>query len=128
MKVFFYGSLMRKFPQKIFTSPHIVPVKEDTIGGVMYSFGRFPAVVEGEGVIHGEVHELVGEGGKAMLDSLDSFEGYHEESPERSMYLRKEVITDSGEQVYVYIYNGNPHGEIVPDGDWFKHCNGVNKI
>jgi gamma-glutamylcyclotransferase (GGCT)/AIG2-like uncharacterized protein YtfP len=86
----------------------------------MYSLGAFPGVKEnpanGQGV-EAELYSFPDEG----LRQLDGLEGYYEDAPERSMYLRKEVEVDKGVFAIIYVYNGRIDTswvDPVPTGNW----------
>lgn len=94
-----------------------------TIGGRLYSLGRFPGLVEtGDvgSIVHGEVYTL--NSPAASLAWLDEYEGI---SPDlaRNDYERCERVARlaSGEdlKVWVYLYRASVRGRAtVPDGRW----------
>ncbi len=78
--------------------------------GVVYSKDTkpdFPAAIKGTGKIKGEIHEFTDD--VKALDILDHIEGYIEDDPEGSLYLRDEVEVDleagGKETVFVYLFN-----------------------
>lgn len=90
---------------------------EDVLDGfVMYSLGHFPACIQGEGEIHVEVYSVPDED----MASLDMLEGYREEHPESSFYLRGKVDTEHGE-AFMYTLNNREylHGKPpIANGVW----------
>lgn len=53
----------------------------------------------------------------AQLKRLDHYEGYREERPELSLYLRVPYLDG-----WIYVYNGSMDKRpLVPDGDWLAH-------
>jgi gamma-glutamylcyclotransferase (GGCT)/AIG2-like uncharacterized protein YtfP len=120
MKLFVYGTLKvggryaAKFDQYRISS---VPA---TINGRMYSVGgSYPAVVEGDDFILGEMHEYPEE----VLPMMDYIEGFRGEGDERNLYNRTTTIaiTEDGnvESVFVYFFNHPVEGlKPVKDGVW----------
>lgn len=67
----------------------------------MFTNGSFPMIVEGDGLVFGEVYKV------SDLDRVDMLEGYVKES-DKGMYLRrkKEIIMDDDNvECWVYIWN-----------------------
>ncbi len=58
------------------------------IGGVLYDLGRYPGLVLGNGIVHGEIYELAD---PAVLERLDAYESYQPANPEGSLYIRRLV-------------------------------------
>jgi gamma-glutamylcyclotransferase (GGCT)/AIG2-like uncharacterized protein YtfP len=123
-RVAFYGTLMsnndftREAGVRGVGGRSLGPAK---FRGVMYSTGGFPAVVEGDGVVEAELWECEPEHLEHALRVLDGIEGYREDDPERSMYLRKrvELLEPAGEVAWVYIWNRRTEGLVhVPHGAW----------
>jgi gamma-glutamylcyclotransferase (GGCT)/AIG2-like uncharacterized protein YtfP len=79
---------------------------EATIGGRLYSLGRYPGLVEAAGPdrVHGEVYDL--EAPAAALEWLDGYEGIVPGKPELSPYERVErpVHLASGERLTAWVY------------------------
>ncbi|AKQ08606.1 putative gamma-glutamyl cyclotransferase-like protein [Bacillus phage PBC5] len=101
-----------------------------TITGTLHAvspFGGFPCYIE-EGVttIKGEVMHVPFLEYDQRLKELDGLEGYREEAPQHSMYLRKLmwVTLESGHKIkaWVYVWNGTCVGRpIIHNGDWAKY-------
>lgn len=95
-------------------------------GAQLFNLGWFPGIklVDDDQSVTSSGHErpsVVGDLFKLdpkCLPRLDSYEGYREEDPERSLYLRK-VITVNGQEAYVYEYNSpiDP-AKRIGSGDW----------
>ncbi|NDI34118.1 gamma-glutamylcyclotransferase family protein [Chengkuizengella sediminis] len=127
--IFVYGSLMKKAmygAYEHFLKGNTEKEVSGTIQGKMHVVAKYPAVIEGEGEIVGELMYIKHQKYRAVLKSLDIFEEYMEGKPEKSMYLRKSKIvsTDLNEKVeaWVYIWNQSVEDLIkVEDGDWIKH-------
>lgn len=92
------------------------PDKGETVKvkGKMYDLGWFP------GVILGGDEDVVCE--KIEVDdwgSIDYYEGFYENNPEGSLYLR--VPFEDG---FIYEFNqkiNDPNAQHVPSGDWLRH-------
>lgn len=89
----------------------------------MVSLGGFPGLhKQGSTAIKVEVYEVKESGLKGPLDSL---EGYNEDDPSRSFYIREKIQTPYGD-AWIYFYNGTSHidvNRIVESGDWKDYKN-----
>ena len=124
-KVFVYGTLKegRPLDRKAFAERR-TNVDEATIVGSIFSLGRYPTIkLDGEGVVHGEVHTFRSDDFAAVLMSMDAIEGYNPSKPEAGLYTRHllDVTTKSGEVVkaWTYEYNGSVKADRrLKDGVW----------
>lgn len=85
-------------------------------GFKMYDLGWFPGIRPGgpDDFILAERHEIVDDAHEMDLDSL---EGWHEESPQTSLYLKEQYNGD-----VIYVYNGEVAEEQrIMDGDWLRY-------
>lgn len=102
MKVFVYGTLKvgGYFAGQL--DDYRLSSEETSITGFsMYNLGNFPTVVRDDsGRVHGEVHDYK----QGALAVLDRIEGYREENPDSSLYVRETISVD-GEDVFIYIIN-----------------------
>jgi gamma-glutamylcyclotransferase (GGCT)/AIG2-like uncharacterized protein YtfP len=92
----------------------------------MLHLGGFPGIIHGAGRVRGEVYEIDDD----ILAMLDGIEGYREDDPKHSLYLRETihpVHADGGSvgECLTYVYNvdrwrdsDRPY-KIVESGDWF---------
>ena len=119
--VFVYGSL-----KKGFHNHHILVdggakfIAKDSIKGRMHNLGRFPCVVKGDDVIHGEVYSV----NRATMARLDMLEGHPH-------FYRRE-LAGKGNDYWTYflpdltmVAAGKtwPH---IPGGEWkTEHVNHV---
>lgn len=112
-KVFVYGTLRPGLNQGV----HYVP-------GVMFDLGWFPGVTLDPDTPDARFVVETIEVDDAGLSRLDSYEGYHEEAPDSSLYLRKSVCVD-GVTAWIYEYNQgfSDNHERVLTGDWLAHTN-----
>jgi len=118
--VFVYGSLMRGLYLH-----HLMEagtfVGEGTARGMLVSLGRYPGMVEGSGVVRGELYRFDDLPG--ALDVLDDIEEYDPADPAASPYVRVErpVTTSDGTQLdaWLYVYRGSVAGAPrIDGGDW----------
>jgi len=92
-----------------------------TIQASLYNLGSYPCITEGSTRVIGELYEV----DDTTLQKLDMIEGYDEESPETSLYLRKQVIATmlSNIQLLLEAYYYNlpfENGELIEAGDYRK--------
>src|SRR4051812_42734321 len=125
-RFFFYGTLMSREGRGSAIDQLAHPVSPALLRGDLYSVhGSFPAYVEGHGLIVGELWEANDESDvPAILPRLDAIEGYCEQRPETSMYLRVEraLVAPQDTVVYTYLWNGDPSRlEKIPRGDWREY-------
>ena len=86
------------------------------IKGQMRSLGGFPGIslVGDEDIVCERITDV----DDARLARLDMLEGYREESPEGSMYIRQKYNDD-----WIYIFNSPMNGRpMVPNGDWLAYA------
>jgi gamma-glutamylcyclotransferase (GGCT)/AIG2-like uncharacterized protein YtfP len=114
--LFVYGSLMSGL------SAHTFLLDTDFISyGILYGARLiqlkegYPAVIEGEGRVFGEVYKV----DIATLSAIDLFEEFFEEFPEKSTYIRKIKpikLIPYGEFVDSFVYFLNP--EVLEETDF----------
>ena len=95
----------------------------DTISGfLMRSYGNFPFIVytgKPDDVIQVELFDVDSDQRSRSLDCLEGCWGGY-----TGFYDRIKVQTDSGEQVYLYVFHeDDPRYQLIEDGDWVKFCN-----
>jgi len=106
-----YGSLLKGLHNHSFLEESTF-IKNDTVEGFdMYALSSFPGIIEGYGKVKVELWEV----NESTLNSLDGLEGHPRH------YKRTNVITESGEEVmiYVYQYKVDQRAKVL-DGDWYK--------
>lgn len=107
-KVYVYGTLR---PGSLGTSPKTLT------GYKMLNLGWFPGVVESDNEDDTIVVQEVTVD-DSQLEKFDHYEGYDENDPEGSLYVRKK-LSDSR---FIYIYNSATGCEsAVESGDWLLH-------
>lgn len=96
---------------------------ECRIPGLMYSVnGMYPALVTGEGVVHGELWEVRPEWAMQAQVRLDQIEGYRADREAGSLYLRRRVrLLEPDVEAWVYIWNDHPQRLApIPSGRWSR--------
>lgn len=104
--VYVYGTLRNDPPKG---TVHSFP-------GSIYSMGFYPALKLGEGQ---ETNHFICERlevTEEQLERLDMYEGYQEEYPEHSLFVRQNFS-----EGFIYVYNGdvNP-SRLISSGDWLE--------
>ena len=93
-------------------------VDEAQINGDLYSLGAFPGAKPStrfefsadDASITGDVFEITHE---SLGASLDNYEGFPH------LYTRRQIETDAGDTVWVYVYNHNVSSDsLIVSGDW----------
>jgi gamma-glutamylcyclotransferase (GGCT)/AIG2-like uncharacterized protein YtfP len=106
---FVYGTLKRGQLNCSLIEPHARWIERAYTSGRLFDVGLFPALVEGEGTVHGELVHLDAMDVPRLLSLIDRLEDFRPEDPGGSMYVRRvvEVTTDSNHRVpaYAYFYN-----------------------
>jgi gamma-glutamylcyclotransferase (GGCT)/AIG2-like uncharacterized protein YtfP len=125
--VFFYGTLMAGFDRRrrAGIDNQLKYVGRGAIRAALFDLGLYPAAVPApDGHVWGEVYEMAG--AAAVLRALDEIEGYSEDHPDRSLYVRQEtdVVLPDGTVALasVYFYNA-PLGRAtrIHSGDYLEH-------
>ncbi len=125
--VFFYGTLMSGFKREGRTRVDLAlePVGHGYIQAVLFDMGIYPAAVPAlDGRVHGEVHRMLAP--ETVLQALDEFEGYSQDKPDTSLYLRSETsVSLNGEtqvRAWVYFYNAPLGGAPrIESGDYLEY-------
>lgn len=125
-RVFVYGTLMRDFKNyKRYLEGRVNRITQGQTYGELYHLPEgYPALLEGDDNIKGEIVEPVDE---KLLKSLDRLEGYAK-GRKNNLYERKVkcILTENGEEIacWVYIYAKDRHarekGIRITHGDWRK--------
>ena len=123
MYFFVYGTLkvggyFAKYLYTYRTTSEVAILK----GFDLHDLRNFPGIVPGLGEVKGEIHTYMRE--EAVLREMDRIEGYDEENPTGSLFIRHKgkVTTENGEEVDAWFYEFNqglPTGaKKIPDGVW----------
>ncbi len=87
MYLFVYGTLLSTEYNHL-TIKGSKLIGEGSIYGKLFDIGNYPALKEGENVIIGELYDI----DNLTLKKCDELEGYNQDDPENSPYIRKSVI------------------------------------
>ena len=95
------------------------PVGPCLIPGALWDLGRFPGLVAGAGEVVGELFEITD---ASVMPTLDAFEDYWPDDPDRSRYDRIKLrLIQPNRAAWVYVWRlGLEEGAPIPSGDWFK--------
>lgn len=137
-KVFVYGSLREGFfNYDKYLKNKVSHASLGEVKGKLFHLSHkgYPALLEGEDTIIGEIMEI--KDFYENIVSLDEMEGYISfEDASNNEYIRtimdvKNLHTNTMESCYVYKYvefndkNFNQHAVHIPDGDWKKYMNNL---
>jgi gamma-glutamylcyclotransferase (GGCT)/AIG2-like uncharacterized protein YtfP len=119
-RFFFYGTLMRGGRLSPATRGLARFVHSSAIRGDLVDCGTFPGLIDGGGLAYGEVWEALPGQLEELTDVLDGIEGFREDEPVHSMYLREQRETIDGETVWVYIWNRpiRRYEQLIEAGCW----------
>lgn len=127
--IFVYGTLRRGERADLQKQAHRFDVTfcgNDAINGLMYHLGAYPGIklltqnFNSElPLVYGEVfriHDI------AMVAIMDAYEGYDADHPERGLYNRSQVLSQTDRPVWVYEYNPPVTADqMIESGDWCKN-------
>jgi gamma-glutamylcyclotransferase (GGCT)/AIG2-like uncharacterized protein YtfP len=125
LPIFVYGTLKRGEVRERMWPRGAVSIEEATARGRLYDLGTYPALVDGDDVIRGELWHVSAEDFQMTLDVLDAIECYGND--EVDLYVRRiiECRTLGGEprRAYTYFF-ANPNEldgvpVVSPDADGF---------
>jgi gamma-glutamylcyclotransferase (GGCT)/AIG2-like uncharacterized protein YtfP len=124
MQLFVYGGLLKGMTLSPFIegSEYLGPA---FIKAELYFLGQFPGIIEGNGIVFGELYEVSEE----MIPKVDKIEHYHVDDPGHSSYIRKELevtCLPNKEKLKAdaYFYNRSVDGqEHIPYGDYRRFIN-----
>jgi gamma-glutamylcyclotransferase (GGCT)/AIG2-like uncharacterized protein YtfP len=127
-KIFVYGTLRKGYANHRIISDYVKRITPATIRGWMFNLGPYPAVVQGDGYVEGELIEFKEAEFEKAFQVMDRLEGF---STPGSLYNHYERITTEAitrdkrkEECFVYIYSNDHKSEllqndsIIYSGDW----------
>ncbi|MCW1401758.1 gamma-glutamylcyclotransferase [Novosphingobium sp. MW5] len=123
---FFYGTLLDGSDNPVAREVHrlLEPMGEAEAAGVLYAIpdeaGWFPALVAGQGAVHGRLYVPRAGFDAADLARLDAYEDFDPADLAGSLYVREEIGLESGGRAQVYRFNQPlPEGaQPIPGGDF----------
>ena len=126
MYLFVYGTLLStEYNHQTIKSSKLVG--EGNIYGKLFDIGNYPALKKGEGIIVGELYYI----DDLTLKNCDQLEGYNQDDPENSPYIRKSVTVFLGNKklcAYVYYCNFDTSNyKEIESGDYKEYMNDQRK-
>jgi gamma-glutamylcyclotransferase (GGCT)/AIG2-like uncharacterized protein YtfP len=116
----FYGTLLDGSDNPVARDVHrlLEPVGPSTVRGTLHAVpdatGWFPALLAGEGVVHGRLYRARPGFGPSDLARLDAYEDYDPADPQGSLYVREDVTAACrGQEARAQVYRFN---QPLPDG------------
>lgn len=100
-----YGTLMRGERAHVDFGLHrkLAFICPCTVRGQLYDLGGYPGLVDGDGIVQGELFVFRNPG---VLKSLDKFEDYNPGNTAKSLYIRTRIsLLDPPGAAWVYLYN-----------------------
>jgi gamma-glutamylcyclotransferase (GGCT)/AIG2-like uncharacterized protein YtfP len=124
-RVFVYGTLKAGMASRHLVKPYLVETRPAVARGLLYDLPcGYPAMVPGEGTVHGELLTL--RRAERALQVLDCLEDFHGPGHAGNLYerVRTRVVTAEGEECEAWVYYwARPHelpalGRLLPGGRW----------
>ena len=117
--VAFYGTLMSEFDalDRLAARHQLQLVGPCRIAGRLFDLGDWPTLVPGEGIVHGELVEVIDE---TVFAALDPFEDYDPHDRESSIYQRVRVpLLEPAVEAWVYVANKPVPAQCeIASGSW----------
>ena len=129
-RFFFYGTLMAGSGHPVARRLHVrlQPLGRATVPGALFAIpdpqGWYPALLPGEGQVHGTLHAAGPDFATQDLAAIDAFEDFDPADPAGSLYCRiaLPVSPEGGAAVEAQVYRYNrplPEGALaIPGGDF----------
>jgi gamma-glutamylcyclotransferase (GGCT)/AIG2-like uncharacterized protein YtfP len=115
--VFVYGTLKRGERNHGLLAAHARSIEPASIRGRLFDTGDFPALAEGDGIVHGELVELDPASVDTVIAVVDRLEGCIPGRDDLSLYHRRIVTATTGDgaghEAYAYFYNA-AHPSLPP--------------
>ena len=126
MRFFFYGTLLDGSDNPVAQSIHalLTPEGPAAVRGRLHAIpdgaGWFPALLPGDGLVHGRTFRASASFADADLARMDAYEDFDPAAPDRSLYLRRELELAGGGVAQAYRFNQPlPEGSLpIPHGDF----------
>jgi len=95
------------------------PLGSCRLKGQLYDLGDYPGLVEGDGVVLGELFEVLD---PSVMPRVDAFEDYWPDDMDKSRYARRKVrLIEPDREAWVYIWlKGLENARRIQSGDWFN--------
>lgn len=117
-RIAFYGTLLREHGAQdlLGIREACTFVETCTLAGRLYDLGGYPAFVDGDDAVYGEVFEV----DEDTLAIVDAFEGFDPGEPDGGEYVRERVTpVERIDPVWVYRYRGSlDDARLIASGDY----------
>lgn len=107
--LFVYGTLHHSIKNEMsdFLSKNSTFISDGFVNGKLLDVGDFPALVlDKNSKVFGSVYQLKS---NRVLSILDAYEGFDEQNPTESLYLRTQIEVDLTDKTnlncWIYVYN-----------------------
>jgi gamma-glutamylcyclotransferase (GGCT)/AIG2-like uncharacterized protein YtfP len=121
-KLFVYGTLLpgQGRAEQLDGALRLGPALLD--GAELFDLDSFPGICPGQGQVVGEVYGV----GRGFLSRLDNLEGYKQENPEESLFVRRQasvrLLADGGRlDVEAYFYGRVTRSRLIRHGDYRRY-------
>jgi len=130
MHFFFYGTLVAGHTNPVARLIHakLRPAGPATVSGKLYAIpkseGWYPALLPGDGDVHGMLYAVHNGFGEADLARMDDYEDFHPGHAAISLYIResraicREDGTSHQAQTYRYSQPLPPDAQFIPNGNF----------
>ena len=111
MRFFFYGTLLDGSDNPVARAIHALlePLGTAEVRGALHAVpdasGWFPALLTGDGPVHGRLYAARAGFEPADLAHMDAYEDYDPGRPGASLYLRRAVELAGGGTAQAYLFN-----------------------
>ncbi|MFM2273339.1 MAG: hypothetical protein RL702_2404 [Pseudomonadota bacterium] len=126
MRFFFYGTLLDGSDNPVARAIHALlePLGAAEVRGALHAVpdtaGWFPALLAGDGPVHGRLYAARAGFHPDDLARMDAYEDFDPAQPGASLYVRREVELTAGGTAQAYLFNQPlPAGtRPIPHGDF----------
>ena len=126
MRFFFYGTLLDGSDNPVARAIHALlePEGPATVRGALHAVpdaaGWFPALLAGDGAVHGKAYRARSGFSPADLAQMDAYEDYDPDAPDTSLYIRAELALAGGGTAQAYRFNRPlpPGSQPIAHGDF----------
>ncbi|MCC7448904.1 MAG: gamma-glutamylcyclotransferase [Anaerolineae bacterium] len=128
LPLFTYGTLRRGQENYMLLRGNTLAEIPARIEGVaLYSLRAYPMLIDGDGMVHGDLMTLHPRIYSRLMADLDQLEGYYPDRESRFVRMQRVVRTEGGADVLAWVYMGSvrildtePH-VLIPHGDWCRY-------
>jgi len=126
MRFFFYGTLLDGSDNPVAQAIHALlepegpAMAKGNLHAVPDPAGWFPALVPGDGPVHGKTYRARAGFSAADLAQMDAYEDYDPAASDASLYIRAELALAGGGMAQAYLFNRPlpPESQPIAHGDF----------